>query len=87
MLIHLESGSCPSGVDETRIDGLARSFYRSIEFTTDADSGGWIYICNGCERECSKLSGLFQHVEDALDCGEFMLECLEGLREFIEEHI
>ncbi|KAF7597384.1 hypothetical protein BBP40_006326 [Aspergillus hancockii] len=88
MLIHLESGSCPSGVDEDRVDYLARSYYNRTFAQTDSD-GAWRYMCPGCERVYRTLSGLFQHAEDAVNCGRFMAGsgCLERVRQFIEDYI
>ncbi|KAG2025199.1 hypothetical protein GB937_002960 [Aspergillus fischeri] len=64
MLIHLESGSCPSGTDIDDINRLARQCYQSRKYI-DIDGD---YICPGCDKFCSELSGLFQHVEDSLGC-------------------
>ncbi|EAL84456.1 putative C2H2 finger domain protein [Aspergillus fumigatus Af293] len=64
MLIHLESGSCPSGTDIDDINRLARQCYQSRKYIDTAGD----YICPACDKFCSKLSGLFQHVEDSLGC-------------------
>ncbi|GFF49482.1 hypothetical protein IFM58399_08566 [Aspergillus lentulus] len=81
MLIHLESGRCPSGTDIDDINRLARECYQSRKYIdTEGD-----YVCPGCDKFCSKLSGLFQHVEDSLSCSYLKEsgQCLAKLEHYI----
>lgn len=68
VLIHLESGSCPSSITEEEIDKIACEFYQSKKYINEEFDGGWLYKCPHCEMEFSKLSALYQHVEDVPSC-------------------
>jgi hypothetical protein len=85
MLLHLESGSCPSGTDIDDIDDLADQCYQSHKYI-DEDGD---YICPACNRDFSKLSGLYQHVEDSPDCS-YLKEsgrCLAKLEHYIARNV
>ncbi len=62
MMIHLESGTCDSGVDCVDLDRFAYLCYQSRAYTN-----GWSehkkYKCPECQKKLRLLSGLFQHVE------------------------
>ncbi|RAL06605.1 uncharacterized protein BO97DRAFT_401671 [Aspergillus homomorphus CBS 101889] len=84
MLIHLEAGNCLSGVTEGKMDSIAHEFHRSWKYIVSED-GGWLYKCPSCEKEFSKLSALFQHVEDIPMCS-FLSRghgCLAELERFV----
>lgn len=90
MLIHLESGACPSDADEDMIDDIARDCDRSSEYIIDQrKTGGWGYVCWECEREFGKLSALYQHAEDVSECSDLMegAGCLADLQGFIQDRI
>ncbi|OJJ66363.1 hypothetical protein ASPBRDRAFT_48998 [Aspergillus brasiliensis CBS 101740] len=85
MLIHLESGACPSDTTEETIDDLARECYQSKKYTVQTTDGGWLYECPDCERGFGKLSALYQHVEDVPACSYLARgnNCLAKLEHFI----
>lgn len=87
MLIHLESGTCPSGTDEEMIDDLFCEWDQSWVYKTDGR--GWRYVCSECEREFGKLSALYQHAEDAPDCSDRIEDegYLAELRGLIQDRI
>jgi hypothetical protein len=62
MMIHLESGTCESGVECGELDRLAYECYQRGKYIN-----GWNeyykYKCPDCENQFRYLSGLFQHVE------------------------
>lgn len=75
MMIHLESGACPSGIDEIDLNITAATCYQWSEFITTeeirddmlegydvSDADDWPFMCPTCEAQFSGLSGLFQHV-------------------------
>ncbi|RDH32361.1 hypothetical protein BDQ94DRAFT_159994 [Aspergillus welwitschiae] len=84
MLIHLESGACSSGVTEDTVDDLAKECYQSRRYTVETD-GGWRYECPECEKEFTKLSALYQHVEDVPSCSHLANGdgCLAKLERFM----
>ncbi|PLB48185.1 hypothetical protein P170DRAFT_410888 [Aspergillus steynii IBT 23096] len=86
VLIHLESGSCPSNITEEEIDEIAHECYQNRKYTNEGlEDGGWLYKCPHCEIEFSKLSGLYQHAEDVPSCS-FLIKgygCLAKLERFI----
>lgn len=73
MLIHLESGSCPCGIDAYEVRDLVCRYHTSDDFT-DMDG----YFCPDCYREFPKLSALYQHVEDTPSCS-YLLDWSESL--------
>jgi hypothetical protein len=85
MLIHLESGNCASEATEEEIDDIARECFQNKKYVGDLEDGGWIYICPSCDKEFSKLSGLYQHVEDVNLCSPISKGggCLAKLERFI----
>ncbi|KAL7651653.1 hypothetical protein ACMYSQ_008991 [Aspergillus niger] len=88
MLIHLESGACPSGVTEDTVDDLAKECYQSRRYTVETD-GGWRYECPECEKEFTKLSALYQHVEDVPACSHLVNGdgCLAKLEHFMASRL
>lgn len=74
MILHLESGSCASGIDKSDLETSAAFCYQSRYFM-DEDSRQAIFDdydladdcfhfdCPDCDMEFRKLSGLFQHIE------------------------
>ncbi|RAK98721.1 uncharacterized protein BO80DRAFT_386745 [Aspergillus ibericus CBS 121593] len=84
MLIHLEAGSCASGVTEGKIDRIAGEFHQNQKYTVFGD-GWWLYKCPNCDKEFPKLSALYQHVEDMPMCS-FLSRghgCLAQLERFV----
>ncbi|KAL2783495.1 hypothetical protein BJX66DRAFT_127263 [Aspergillus keveii] len=79
MLIHLESGACASQMTEDQIDALAHRCYQSRKYVLRGLDGGegWMYKCPTCYREFMKLSALYQHAEDVMDCGHGCLDKLQ----------
>ncbi|PTU25586.1 hypothetical protein P175DRAFT_0554817 [Aspergillus ochraceoroseus IBT 24754] len=88
MLIHLESGNCPSRATEEEIDNIARKCYQSRKYIISED-GGWLYRCPSCSKEFLKLSALYQHAEDTPRCSFLSKghECLAKLEHFIARSI
>ncbi|KAL2859090.1 hypothetical protein BJX68DRAFT_145900 [Aspergillus pseudodeflectus] len=76
MLIHLESGNCDSGATKHDIGEIARDFYDSSEYM-DMNDDDTPYFCPSCESFFGKLSALYQHVEDVLECESDVLKSLE----------
>ncbi|KAJ0419375.1 hypothetical protein BJY00DRAFT_313976 [Aspergillus carlsbadensis] len=76
MLIHLESGSCESGATKDHVDGITRYSNHSWECMDYYDDDK-PYFCPDCRTWFSKLSALYQHVEDALVCESPVLDVLE----------
>lgn len=90
MLIHLESGTCPSGTNKEVIDDLFCEWDQGWKYKLDDDEGeGWKYLCPECDKEFWRLSALYQHVEDVPAC-QYLTEdgeCLADLRDFIGNRI
>ena len=84
MLIHLESGSCPSGVDLPEINRLAYKCYQNKKYLNGTDVR-YPFFCIQCASEFTKLSGLYQHAETRPNCQELLEypECLRKLQLFI----
>ncbi|KAL3485431.1 hypothetical protein BJX62DRAFT_38278 [Aspergillus germanicus] len=76
MLIHLESGGCESGATKDDVDDIARSSYDNWEYMEYGDDDR-PYCCPKCGASFRKLSALYQHVEDVLDCESPVLDDLE----------
>lgn len=86
MIIHFESGSCPSRITEGFLDRLVSSYEFSDQFMYTYD---WSYFCPDCERGFPKLSALCQHVEDTPSCS-YLLDfphCFALLDMSLEESI
>ena len=77
MILHLEAGTCPSGIDRIDLNESAAMCYQWAAFIDreyrsellDRESlQGWYcgpvypFKCPECDVNFSKLSGLFQHV-------------------------
>lgn len=59
MVLHLEMGTCSSGIDLQAINDIAWNCRESDEYIdNDGD-----YKCPTCERYFKFMSGLLQHVE------------------------
>jgi hypothetical protein len=64
MLLHLESGFCVSQTDAHEVHDLALQCFQSKYYTSPYDHSQ--LECPGCDRQFSRMSALFQHVES--DC-------------------
>jgi hypothetical protein len=77
MIIHLESGSCDSGIDIFDLNESAAMCYQWSQYIEEEFRDDMLecrdleeeyndkiypYSCPSCETVFSKLSGLFQHV-------------------------
>ena len=82
MMIHLESGTCASGVCMTDIDHWAQQCYQHWAYTT-SDNGGYQYKCPDCGMDFKYVSGLFQHVESPA-CDMRYEGSIAKLRDYIE---
>ncbi|KAE8391479.1 hypothetical protein BDV23DRAFT_171644 [Aspergillus alliaceus] len=73
MLVYLESGSSR----ECRHSESFRSCFLGVD--------GWRYFCLSCDRDFFRLSALYWHHEDSLDCSYLLKEqqCLAKLRRII----
>jgi hypothetical protein len=86
MLIHLESGTCASEVTEEEIDDIAHRCFQNKQYIDDTlENGGWTYVCPICDKDFSKLSALYQHVENVTSCSPSTMGngCLAKLERFI----
>ncbi|UKZ58285.1 hypothetical protein TrVGV298_012153 [Trichoderma virens] len=68
MMLHLEVGNCPSGVDRSDIDDYARQCRQWPQYIDHDDD----YKCPTCGKWFHHMSGLLQHVES--DCCDEDLE-------------
>ncbi|KAL7931338.1 hypothetical protein V8C35DRAFT_310146 [Trichoderma chlorosporum] len=59
MVLHLEMGACPSGVDRSDIDYYAKECRQAAYYLNHDDK----YMCPTCESRFSHMSGLLQHAE------------------------
>ncbi|KAK1456214.1 hypothetical protein CTAM01_17223 [Colletotrichum tamarilloi] len=68
MVLHLEAGSCPSGVNSEDVDDIAKECTQSQHYiSTDAN---FDYCCPQCQVPFTWMSGVLQHAEsDACDIG------------------
>ncbi|EDN02431.1 predicted protein [Histoplasma mississippiense (nom. inval.)] len=84
MLLHLESGTCASGVDVDYIDELAFECYQSPKYSDNVNDD-FPFFCLICGSEFGSLSGLFQHSETTLNCRSNTTDrgCLAKLRHFM----
>ena len=62
MVLHLEAGTCDSGVDSDRVNEIACECYQSKKYTRNDDSG-YDFECPTCSKPFTLMSGLLQHVE------------------------
>jgi hypothetical protein len=69
LLIHLESGNCPSGADGDFIRRLAERYHQSAQYLTSRTHGR--LFCPHCKHKITTVSGLFQHAGMRLDCAAF----------------
>ncbi|CAG9990714.1 unnamed protein product [Clonostachys byssicola] len=61
MTLHLEEGTCSSGVDQGRVTELA--FQCRLSQYYASSKGGFDFECPSCTVPFSYMSGLFQHVQ------------------------
>ncbi|CAH0057943.1 unnamed protein product [Clonostachys solani] len=61
MLLHLETGTCSSGVNRERITELAFECRQSQYYASSKDD--FDFECPDCAAPFSYISGLFQHVQ------------------------
>ncbi len=64
MVLHLEAGTCESGVDNDWVAQVAFECHASQSFTSDDD--GYDFMCPTCQTPFLYVSGVLQHVES--DC-------------------
>lgn len=62
MMLHLEAGNCPCGMDRDRVDELAFECYQHRQYTNSWHEY-FRYRCPDCDKDFSKFSGLLQHAE------------------------
>jgi len=84
MLIHLESGACPSEVTLDDIDSWAAQ-YRQFNHYIDSQAENR-YSCPGCENKFRYLSGLLQHLESNA-CRRTIKNALRGLLSFLDRKV
>lgn len=82
ILIHLESGTCDSGVTETDVDDWAQECRQHGQYTNDADAE-YAYYCPECELDMPKVSSLFQHVESDACAASYDDRALGALVRFL----
>jgi len=78
MIIHLEAGTCPSGINLRALNQSAAQCFQwrhfvdgrfredmidCLDLEAEWTEKPYPFICPGCGLTSSKLSGLFQHVE------------------------
>lgn len=64
MMLHLEIGTCPSGVDWSDIDEYARECRQSRAYLgDDDDDDDYMYKCPTCEKPFRFMSAVLQHAE------------------------
>jgi hypothetical protein len=81
MLLHLETGTCTSNVDQSYVTQAGRSCYRAFYYRSVTP--GYEFQCPTCETPFSLMSGLFQHVES--DNCEENLDDDTPLRVFLDQ--
>ncbi|KAK8170765.1 hypothetical protein BC567DRAFT_164497, partial [Phyllosticta citribraziliensis] len=61
VLLHLEQGNCPSGIDSFHLNSIAASFYPSWAYRENPQP----FLCPGlgCGSKFAKFHALVQHVE------------------------
>jgi len=66
MVLHLEAGTCPSGVDRNTVDdiGIACSYYENYV----SDNPNFDFQCPNCEAKFVLMSALLQHAESVDGC-------------------
>ncbi|KAH8879179.1 hypothetical protein GQ53DRAFT_800349 [Thozetella sp. PMI_491] len=61
MILHLEAGTCESGVNNEWVGQIASQCHRSRCYTSDDPE--FDFMCPTCETPFSYISGVLQHVE------------------------
>ncbi|KAK4450970.1 hypothetical protein QBC34DRAFT_323304 [Podospora aff. communis PSN243] len=61
MLLHLEAGTCPSGINVQVINACAQNCDESASYRSTNED--WEFCCPGCKTPFAKMSGVFQHSE------------------------
>ena len=92
MIIHIESGTCPSGLDLYDLNESAAlcfqwSKYIDSDLRNELLEGEYPseepYKCPTCSRWFGKLSGLFQHVESP-SCSQTLYDgAIEKLKRWL----
>ncbi|ROT35160.1 hypothetical protein SODALDRAFT_395054, partial [Sodiomyces alkalinus F11] len=67
MVLHLEAGTCESGVDADFVTQRALEYPRRYVYLC-TDDPDFDFKCPACERPFTWMSGLLQHVENAESC-------------------
>ncbi|KAL7941319.1 hypothetical protein V8C42DRAFT_335401 [Trichoderma barbatum] len=78
MMLHLEIGTCPSGLCWLDIDEYARECYQADEYCDQRDE----YRCPTCGKRFQYMSGLLQHVESE-SCDENLKRWMSPLAIFL----
>ena len=68
MVLHLETGYCPSGADEDTVREVAQdcdSWRSYTAYNSDCD-----FQCPTCDKPARLMSALLQHAESVCDCDE-----------------
>ena len=81
MVLHLETGTCESGVDCEFVAETARMSTNMAEYHSENEY--YPLQCASCDEQFRFLSGLLQHVES--DRCEEILGCSGGLDGFQDE--
>lgn len=78
MVLHLEAGTCESGVDNEVVVDVALDCYQSRHYTND-DDDEFDFKCPTCDTPFLYMSGVLQHSES-----DFCNGTIEGpLRKFL----
>lgn len=85
MMIHLESGTCESGVQQHDIDTWAFECSQRHHYT-NAWNDDHKYRCPECNSDMPKVSAMFQHVESPA-CGADYQGSLGKLNRFIASQV
>ncbi len=83
MMIHLEAGTCASGVGRDQIDEWA--FYWDGMYTNQWNAH-YRYKCPTCNENFRFVSALLQHVESQA-CGHRMDGCIGDMVDYLEDQI
>ncbi|KAL5332132.1 hypothetical protein BJX70DRAFT_385047 [Aspergillus crustosus] len=80
MMLHLEAGTCDSGVDLGKINQLAFECYKAQHYKSS--NANFDFECPSCQTPFSFMSGILQHAES--DCCEEGLSSESPLGIFLE---
>ncbi|PYH40069.1 putative C2H2 finger domain protein [Aspergillus saccharolyticus JOP 1030-1] len=80
MMLHLEAGTCDSGVDVDMINQLAFECYEALQYKSS--NANFNFECPTCQTPFAYMSGILQHAES--DICEVGLDSISPLRIFLE---